>query len=173
MLSLFFGFLVRCASSRRDLLLENLALRQQITVLQRKHPRAQISAPDKLFWVILRKLWSGWNDALTLVRRNSIRTDLYVCLVKTSSRSICTGTYCLQILVCGHELHQTRTPGDASKFIPGRLLAFAEYLCRRAKGLEKTKSRMLRTNTKKHLVAEPLLGVESDFTNRNVPTSGR
>src|ERR1035441_5338779 len=42
--------------SRCDLLLENLALRQQLGVFKRKHPGARFAATDKLFWVMLRRL---------------------------------------------------------------------------------------------------------------------
>jgi hypothetical protein len=45
--------------SRRDLLLENLALRQHLAVLTRKQPRPRPSLADKLFWVALRRLWLG------------------------------------------------------------------------------------------------------------------
>src|SRR5271167_2824992 len=44
--------------SRRDLLLENLALRQQLAVLKRRHSRPRLAATDRLFWVILRRFWS-------------------------------------------------------------------------------------------------------------------
>ena len=72
MLSLFFGLLARCASSHRNLLLENLALRQQLTVLGARHPHPRLPAPDKLFWVILRRLWSGWKQALILVEPETV-----------------------------------------------------------------------------------------------------
>jgi hypothetical protein len=36
--------------TRRELLLENLGLRQQLMVLKRKHPRPRLAAFDKLFW---------------------------------------------------------------------------------------------------------------------------
>jgi hypothetical protein len=42
--------------SRRDLLLENLALRQQLAVLKQKYPQTRFAVSDKLFWVILRRL---------------------------------------------------------------------------------------------------------------------
>ncbi len=45
---------VRIFCSRRDLLLENLALRQQLAVLTLKHPQPQLAASEKLFWVVLR-----------------------------------------------------------------------------------------------------------------------
>ena len=47
---------IRLFCSRRDLLLENLALRQQLSVLKRRHPRPRPTASDKLFWVVLRRL---------------------------------------------------------------------------------------------------------------------
>src|ERR1700676_4304715 len=60
-------FLIRIFGSRRDLLLENLALRQQLVVMKQRYPRPQVSASDKLFWVILRRLWPEWMHALILV----------------------------------------------------------------------------------------------------------
>jgi len=53
--------------SRRDLLLENLASRQQLAVLTRKQPRPHPSLAHKLFWVLLRRLWSDWRKALLIV----------------------------------------------------------------------------------------------------------
>jgi hypothetical protein len=64
--------------SRRDLLLENLALRQQLAVLRQRRPQPRFAAPDRLFWMMLRRFWSGWKQALILVqpdlvlRQNSI-----------------------------------------------------------------------------------------------------
>jgi hypothetical protein len=49
-------FFIRIFSSRRDLLLENLALRQQLVVLKQRYPRPQVSSSGKFFWVILRQL---------------------------------------------------------------------------------------------------------------------
>src|ERR1700751_969001 len=49
---LWFGLLARCFRPRHTLLLENLALRQQLTVLKRKHRRPKVSRLDKLFWVL-------------------------------------------------------------------------------------------------------------------------
>jgi hypothetical protein len=50
--------------THRSLSLENLVLRQQLTVLKRKHRRPWLGALDKLFWVLASKLWSGWKQAL-------------------------------------------------------------------------------------------------------------
>jgi hypothetical protein len=52
--------------SRDVLLLENLALGQQLAVLLRKHPRPRVKNSDRLFWVTLSRLWKQWRDADSL-----------------------------------------------------------------------------------------------------------
>src|ERR1035438_9137909 len=64
--------LIRIFRSRRDLLLENLALRQQLVVMKQRYPRPQVSTSDKLFWVILRRLWPEWKYALILVQPETV-----------------------------------------------------------------------------------------------------
>src|ERR1022692_1396735 len=63
---------LRSVCSRHNLLLENLALRQQLAILTRKHPQPRFRAPDRLFWVILRWLWPGWKRALILVQPETV-----------------------------------------------------------------------------------------------------
>jgi len=58
----FVGWLVGAFRSREDLMLENLALRQQLLALRAKGPRRRLGSFDKVFWVALRKLWSGWKN---------------------------------------------------------------------------------------------------------------
>ncbi len=48
----------------RDLLLENLALRQQILVLHRTNPKPVFSVWDKSFWVVLYRYWERWRRPL-------------------------------------------------------------------------------------------------------------
>ena len=67
LLRLLLGSLRRLFSSRRDLLLENMALRQQLMAFKRRDSRPNISWPDKMFWVIARRLWSNWKKALVIV----------------------------------------------------------------------------------------------------------
>jgi putative transposase len=62
----------RCFHARRTLLLENLSLRQQLGVLKRRHPRPRLRAFDKLFWVLARRFWSGWKQALILVSPETV-----------------------------------------------------------------------------------------------------
>ena len=72
LLRLLFVLLVMSARSRRNLLLENLALRQQLGVLKQKHPQTRFAAPDKLFWVMLRRMWPGWQQTLILVQPETV-----------------------------------------------------------------------------------------------------
>jgi hypothetical protein len=58
--------------SRTDTALEVLALRQQLGVLKRKRPRPRLSAPDRLFWVLLQQLWSRWAEALIIVNPDTV-----------------------------------------------------------------------------------------------------
>ncbi|PYU21396.1 MAG: integrase [Acidobacteria bacterium] len=66
------GVIFRLFRSRRRLLLENLALRQQLAALKRTHPRPRLVAFDKLFWVLARRLWSGWKQALLIVTPETV-----------------------------------------------------------------------------------------------------
>ena len=66
------GAMFRVFRSRRNLLLENLVLRQQLAVLKRQRPRPRIAALDKLFWVLARRLWSGWKQALIIVSPDTV-----------------------------------------------------------------------------------------------------
>jgi transposase InsO family protein len=63
--------LLSAMRSRRDLVLENLALRQQLVILAgRRHP--DIRPVDRVFWVLLRRLWSGWAETLAIVRPDTV-----------------------------------------------------------------------------------------------------
>jgi hypothetical protein len=72
LLRLLVALFVRSFCSRRDLLLENLSLRQQLAVLKRRHPRPKLKAPDRLFWVLLCRLWPRWKQALILVQPETV-----------------------------------------------------------------------------------------------------
>ncbi len=61
-----------CFSARRTLLLENLVLRQQLSALKRKHPRPRLRTFDKLFWVLVRRFWSGRKQALIVVSPETV-----------------------------------------------------------------------------------------------------
>jgi len=72
LLQLWFGALLRIFHTPRSLMLENLALRQQLAVLKRRHPKPRLGPCDKLFWVVARRFWSKWKDALLLVSPETV-----------------------------------------------------------------------------------------------------
>ncbi|HTS59826.1 MAG TPA: hypothetical protein VMH03_19945 [Terriglobales bacterium] len=47
------GLLIRLVRSRLTLLIENLALRQQLAVFKRQNSRPRLATADKIFWVLL------------------------------------------------------------------------------------------------------------------------
>jgi putative transposase len=58
--------------SRCNLGLEILALRQQLSVLKRKHPRPQLRIRDRIFWILLRRYWPAWSNALVIVKPETV-----------------------------------------------------------------------------------------------------
>jgi putative transposase len=69
---LWFGILIRSFRPRQDLLIENLALRQQLAVFKRRHSRPRLAVADKLFWVLLRRFWSSWKSSLIVVSPDTV-----------------------------------------------------------------------------------------------------
>ena len=59
---------VSALGQRRDLALENLALRHQLTVLKRQSKKPQLEDRDRLFWIGMKRFWPGWSGALHLVQ---------------------------------------------------------------------------------------------------------
>ena len=82
LLRLLIGLFSRLLCSRRDLMLENLALRQQLMVFKRHRSRPKMENLDKLFWVVTRWLWSRWKEALVIVAPETVvrwhRTGFHV-----------------------------------------------------------------------------------------------
>jgi len=60
------------ASDRARLALENTALRQQLNVLQRNAKRPRIRDSDRLFWVLISRLFDEWKDHLILVKPETV-----------------------------------------------------------------------------------------------------
>ena|ERR1700733_5405657 len=72
LLRLLYPLFTRCFHSRRDLLLENLVLRQQLAVFKEKRPLPKLAMADKLFWVPMCRLWSGWKRVLLFVQPETV-----------------------------------------------------------------------------------------------------
>ncbi len=55
-----------------DLVIENLALRQQVTALKKERPRSPLEDTDRAFWVALRASWPGWATRLLVVNADTV-----------------------------------------------------------------------------------------------------
>ena len=89
---LWLGAVLRGFRTRRSLMLENLALRQQLAVFKRKQPRPRLGALDKLFWVVARRFWAhmekgtryrptGYRRALASIRVQTVQRTLEYALL--------------------------------------------------------------------------------------------
>ena len=71
MLHLLYVLLATARSSlkpQRELALQNLALRQQLAIVQRKTKRPRLTQAHRAFWVVLCRLWPEWQNALIIVK---------------------------------------------------------------------------------------------------------
>ena len=71
MLTLF-AYLRAFLGTGHDLGLEILALRPQVAVLKRKHPRPRLNNLDRWFWLALRRWWPRWVDALIVGKPETV-----------------------------------------------------------------------------------------------------
>jgi hypothetical protein len=67
-LGILFGTPRSVVARRGDLVLENLALRQQLAVLKHANPRPRLTGGDRFFWVSASRLWAGWREVLHIVQ---------------------------------------------------------------------------------------------------------
>lgn len=73
------SFLRTLFTPRLKLAAENLALRQQLVILNRTAKQPKLQPQDRLFWNLLYRLWKDWRSALLIVSKQS-----YVYLGSTS-----------------------------------------------------------------------------------------
>ncbi len=66
------SFLLALFRDRSQLALENVALRQQLVVLKRRVRRPRLHRGDRVFWVLLKRLWTDWRDHLILVKPETV-----------------------------------------------------------------------------------------------------
>ena len=72
MITLILIGLLRGVRTQRSLVLENLALRHQLVVLQRTVPRPRLRPSDRVFWVLLARLWHGWAEVVAIVQPETV-----------------------------------------------------------------------------------------------------
>src|SRR5436309_6326371 len=71
-LGILVGTLRSCLRTHRELALENLALRQQLAVWKAREPRPRLREMDRIFWIFLSRLWTGWRHSLQVVRPETV-----------------------------------------------------------------------------------------------------
>src|SRR5579864_3463755 len=59
-------------NGHRAVALENVALRQQLSILRRTVRRPHLRTRDRLFWMLLAKAWQDWRTALTVVQPDTV-----------------------------------------------------------------------------------------------------
>jgi hypothetical protein len=58
--------------TREELLIENLALHQQVNALKKKRPRPLLDDMARAFWVALCTAWPGWASRLVIVNPDTV-----------------------------------------------------------------------------------------------------
>ncbi len=58
--------------SRQALAVENLVLRQQLAVYDRRVKRPKLNKADRAFWLVLMQLWPKWREALVIVKPETV-----------------------------------------------------------------------------------------------------
>ena len=66
------GWVFRRLNLITNLTAENLALRQQLVVLKRNQKRPALKDRDRLFWVLLSRVWSGWRETVLIVQPDTV-----------------------------------------------------------------------------------------------------
>src|ERR1035437_3990408 len=67
-----FRFILLFARGHEAVVLENLALRQQLAIYKRKKPRPRRIRWDRWFWIALATIWKDWRGALWVVQPDTI-----------------------------------------------------------------------------------------------------
>ncbi len=65
-------FLRGVLRDRTELAAENLALRQQLAILERTTKRPRLRKRDRIFWALLSRIWTGWRSALLIVQPDTV-----------------------------------------------------------------------------------------------------
>ena len=71
-LNIFLFSLRSLFRTQRELALENLVLRQQLAVYKAHRQRPRINDADRLFWVMMSRIWRGWREALIVVKPETV-----------------------------------------------------------------------------------------------------
>ena len=69
----FLVWIISAALKPKALLVaENLCLRQQLLVLQRRHPQPRLRNADRQFWICASRWFAGWRNSLLIVKPETV-----------------------------------------------------------------------------------------------------
>jgi hypothetical protein len=72
LLLFIFRFVRLLLSGHQAIAIENAALRLQLAAFQRERKRPVLTTFDRVFWITLRRLWSGWRRPLLYVQADTV-----------------------------------------------------------------------------------------------------
>ena len=61
-----------CLIPRASLAAENLVLRQQVIVLRRSIRRPKLRNHDRVFWIVLSRIWNDWRSSLHMLQPDTV-----------------------------------------------------------------------------------------------------
>ncbi len=73
LLKILFSIIATLFKNHSALAMENIALRQQLSIYHHSKKRPKIRLRDRLFWILVSRYWKKWKDALIIVRPESLR----------------------------------------------------------------------------------------------------
>ncbi len=68
----YFRFFRLLFSGHQAVAIENAALRLQLAAFRRQRKRPVLTIIDRMFWIALRRLWSGWRRPLLYVQADTV-----------------------------------------------------------------------------------------------------
>lgn len=68
----FFRWVRLFGSGHQGIVLENLALRQQLAIYKRRTRRPRLTGSDRWFWIVLADRWKDWRRALVVVHPDTV-----------------------------------------------------------------------------------------------------
>ena len=71
-LHLLFSLIRNMVADRAELAAENLALRQQLAILEQRSKRSRLRKRDRIFWAWLSRFWSNWRSVLVIVQPETV-----------------------------------------------------------------------------------------------------
>ncbi len=72
LLKLLFSIVASFLKNQSTLAMENLALRQQLSIYLLSNKRPKIRLRDRLFWILLSRYWKNWKDAVIIVKPETV-----------------------------------------------------------------------------------------------------